>query len=98
MSEVQLGMHMVLSESRDTVWSDSYLMETVTSTTPCPNSCTSHCVLTQREGVNILQLSGGYYIERLNMTDKDKAVNCPPCSTKSSFCNFSVLHHFSNLI
>lgn len=45
MSEVQPGMLMLLSESRDTVCFDSHLMETVKSTTACPNSCTLQYVL-----------------------------------------------------
>lgn len=47
MSEVQPGMLMLLSESRDTVWFDSHLMETIKSTTACPNSLTFQYVLTQ---------------------------------------------------
>lgn len=49
-------MLMLLSESRDTVCSDSYLMETVKSTTLCPHSRTLQRVRSHRVGVNILLL------------------------------------------
>lgn len=47
MPEVRPGMLMLLSESRDTDWLDSNLMETVKSTTACPNSRFLQYVLTQ---------------------------------------------------
>lgn len=70
MFEVQPGMLMLLSESRDTVWFDSCLMETVKSTTLCLNSFTLQYVLMPRGSYHPLTGRQKWY----RMADRDKAV------------------------
>lgn len=83
MSRVHPGMLMLLSRSRDTVCSDSYLMETVKSTTPCLQPRTLQRVCSHRahplaekyirEIFSAESWKLKIYIEWHNVTDK--AVN-----------------------
>lgn len=98
MTDVQPGMLMLLSGCRNTVGPASYLMETVKSSSPRPNSLSLQCVFTQ--GASYHPITGSRMLRMAKYYRWRQGGKLAQCGTKKKahFHTRRIMHHVPDLI